>query len=100
MLSRPNPPQKPAATDTTYLPFFRSFILGKSIDLDKVAQLSTPDLNLLNIETLAALDEARHNHEHVLNKQSEEGSTEYRRMKTASYFQAAIKIALSHRKEA
>lgn len=84
-------------SDTSFIPFFRSFLLGKSIDLDKIVDLAKPELDILNVETLAALNEARHNHDQIENKQSEEASTEYRRMKVAGYFQAAIKIALDQR---
>jgi hypothetical protein len=52
---------------------------------------------MLNIETLAALQEARHNYDLIEDKQSEEASGEYRRMKMAGYFQAAIQIALQSR---
>ncbi len=84
-------------SDTSFIPFFRSFLLGKSIELNKVPELSKAELDILNVETLAALNEARHNHEQIENKQSEDGSTEFRRMKVAGYFQAAITIELAQR---
>lgn len=84
-------------TYTSFIPFFRSFLLGKNIDLDKLPELPTKELEMLNVETLAALNEARYNHDNMDNKQSEEGHTEFRRMKVAGYFQAAIKIALDQR---
>jgi hypothetical protein len=84
-------------TDTSFIPFFRSFLLGKNIDLDKLSDLPTKELEILNVETLAALNEARYNHDSVDNKQSDEAHTEFRRMKVAGYFQAAIKIALDQR---
>lgn len=84
-------------SDTSFIPFFRSFLLGKSIELNKLSQLPKPELDILNVETLAALNEARHNHEQIDNKQSEEGNTEFRRMKVAGYFQAAIQIELDQR---
>lgn len=84
-------------TDTSFIPFFRSFLLGKNVDLDKISSLPSNELEMLNVETLAALNEARHNHEQMDNKQSDEGHTEFRRMKVAGYFQAAIKIALDQR---
>lgn len=87
----------PVMTDTSFIPFFRSFLLGKNIDLDKISDLPAKELEMLNVETLAALSEARHNHECMDNKQSDEGHTEFRRMKVAGYFQAAIKIALEQR---
>jgi hypothetical protein len=84
-------------SETSFIPFFRSFLLGKSVDLNKLDELSKAELDMLNVETLAALNEARHNHDLIENKQSEDGSTEFRRMKVAGYFQAAIQIALSQR---
>jgi hypothetical protein len=84
-------------SDTSFIPFFRSFLLGKSVELNKISELSKAELDILNVETLAALNEARHNHEQIENKQSEDGSTEFRRMKVAGYFQAAIKIELAQR---
>lgn len=84
-------------TDTTFVPFFRSFILGKTIKLDEISNLTTKELEMLNVESLAALNEARHNHDAIENKTSEDASAEYRRMKVAGYFQAAVKIALEQR---
>lgn len=84
-------------TDTSFTPFFRSFLLGKSVELDKLSDLPTKELEILNVETLAALNEARHNHESMDNKQSDEGHAEFRRMKVAGYFQAGIQIALDQR---
>jgi hypothetical protein len=84
-------------SDTSFIPFFRSFLLGKSVELNKISELSKAELDILNVETLASLNEARHNHEQIENKQSEDGSTEFRRMKVAGYFQAAIKIELAQR---
>lgn len=99
MQPRPLAPFKPQTpSDGSYIPFFRSFILGKTVELDKVTALPDKELDLLEIETLAALDEARHNHEQVEDKQSEDGHSEFRRIKTAGYFQAAIKLARSARK--
>ncbi len=84
-------------SETSFIPFFRSFLLGKAVELNKISELSKAELDILNVETLAALNEARHNHEQIENKQSEDGSTEFRRMKVAGYFQAAIKIELTQR---
>ena len=82
-------------TDTSTLPFYRSYLLnGKMVYLDKLSELSNEELNLLNIETLAALNDARHAYDAVENKQSEEGGHIYRRIKVAGYFQAAIKLEL------
>lgn len=85
------------ATDTSFIPFFRSFLLGKNVDLDKISSLPTNELEILNVETLAALNEARRNRDHMDNMQSDEAHTEFRRLKVAGYFQAAIKIALDQR---
>ena len=84
-------------TDTTYQPFYRAFMLGKTVYLDGIKDMPLRDLEILNIETLAALKEAQSHHQALDNPQSEEGSTWWRRMKTAGYFQAAIEIALKSR---
>jgi len=82
-------------TDTSMMPFYRSYLLnGKTVYLDKLSELSDQEINLLNIETLAALNEARHSYDAIENKQSEEGGHVYRRIKVAGYFQAAIKLEL------
>ena len=82
-------------TETSMVPFYRSYLLGgKTVYLDKLKELSDDELNLLNIETLAALNDARHAYDAVENKQSEEGGHIYRRIKVAGYFQAAIKLEL------
>jgi hypothetical protein len=49
------------------------------------------------VDTLAALEDARHLYAALENKQSDEAGTVYRRMKTAGYFQAAIQIELGNR---
>jgi hypothetical protein len=64
--------------------------------LDKLSELSDGELNMLNIETMASLEEARRDYEAVENKQSEEGGSVYRRLKVAGYFQAAIKLELQN----
>lgn len=87
----------PVTADTSFIPFFRSFLLGKSVQLDQLSELPIKELEILNVETLAALNEARHNHDSMDNKRSDEAHTEFRRMKVAGYFQAAIKIALDQR---
>ena len=46
---------------------------------------------------MAALHEARHNLDLCEDKQSEDAGTEFRRMKIAGYFQAAIEIELGKR---
>ena len=50
---------------------------------------------MLNIDTLAALNEARHKYEQLENKQSDDAKGGYRRIKMANYFQAAIQIELN-----
>lgn len=84
-------------TDTSVTPFYRSFLLGKTIHLDGIADMPLRDLEMLNVETRAALQEAVEKHQQMEDKNSEEASTEYRRMKIARYFQAAIEIALKNR---
>jgi hypothetical protein len=84
-------------TETAMVPFYRSYLLGgKMVYLDKLSELSDSELNMLNIETMASLEEARRDYEAVENKQSEEGGSVYRRLKVAGYFQAAIKLELQN----
>jgi len=84
-------------TETTYQPFYRSFMLGRTVYLDAIRDMPMRDLELLNIETLAALKEAQMYHKSYDDSHCEEASTWYRRMKTAGYFQAAIEITLKNR---
>jgi hypothetical protein len=51
---------------------------------------------MLNIETMAALEEARRDYDAIENKQSDEGGSAYRRLKVTGYFQAAIKLELQN----
>lgn len=79
------------------VPFYRSYLLnGRTVYLDKLSELSDAELNMLNIETLASLEEARRDYGAVENKQSEEGGSVYRRLKVAGYFQAAIRLELEN----
>ena len=79
------------------VPFYRSYLLGgKTIYLDKLSELPDDELNLLNIETMAALEEARRDYDAIENKQSDEGGSAYRRLKVTGYFQAAIKLELQN----
>ena len=79
------------------VPFYRSYLLGgKTVYLDKLSELSDSELNMLNIETMASLEEARRDYDVIENKQSEEGGSVYRRLKVAGYFQAAIKLELQN----
>jgi hypothetical protein len=81
--------------EATATPFYRSYLLnGRLVYLDKIAELSDSELNLLNIETLAALNEARHEYDGLEIKNSEEAGPVFRRLKIAGYFQAAIKLEL------
>jgi hypothetical protein len=84
-------------TDTSITPYYRSFLLGRTVHLDGIAEMPLRDLELLNVETRAALQEATEKHQQMEDKNSEDASTEYRRMKIARYFQAAIEIALKNR---
>ncbi|NBQ50290.1 MAG: hypothetical protein EBV86_12925 [Marivivens sp.] len=81
-------------TQTQGLPFYRSYLLNKTISLSEVPDLSDSDLKMLNIETMEALEGARHDYNAIQNKQSDEAGPVYRRLKVAGYFQAAIKIEL------
>lgn len=84
-------------TDTTMIPFYRSFLLGQTVYLDKLKELPMRDLELLNVDTRAALEDARHLYVTFEDKQSDDAGAAYRRMKTAGYFQAAIQIELGNR---
>ena len=55
------------------IPFYRSFLLGRTVYLDKVKELPLRDLEILNVETLAALHESRHNYSQLEEKHSEIG---------------------------
>jgi hypothetical protein len=87
----------PAPLDTTFIPTVRSYLLGRTVQLDQLSDLSLKDLELLNIETLAALQEARHQHSLIEDKQSEDAGSEYKRIKINGYFQAAIQLELDQR---
>ena len=82
-------------TENSMVPFYRSYLLnGRTVYLDKLSELSDAELNMLNIETLASLEEARRDYASIENKQSDEGGAVCRRLKVAGYFQAAIKLEL------
>jgi hypothetical protein len=84
-------------TENSMVPFYRSYLLGgKMVYLDKLSELSDEELNILNIETLASLEEARRDYDNIENKQSEDSGSVYRRLKVAGYFQAAIKLELQN----
>jgi hypothetical protein len=76
----------------TNAPFFRSFLLGKTFSLEDIKDISDVDLETLNIETLTALNDARHEYSNLDDRQSKEGGQIFYRMKVASYFQSAIQI--------
>jgi hypothetical protein len=81
--------------EITSTPFYRSYLLnGRLVYLDKLSELTDNELNLLNIETLAALNEARHEYDGLESKNSEDAGPVFRRLKIAGYFQAAIKLEL------
>jgi hypothetical protein len=75
-------------------PFFKSYLLGRNFLLEDVKDLSDAELNTLNIETMAALEEARYQYARVEDKTSAEAGPVFARMKIAGYFQAAIKLEL------
>ena len=84
-------------TENNMVPFYRSFLLGRTVYLDRIKEMPLRDLEMLNVETLAALNEARHNYAHIEDRDSEEASGEFRRLKIAGYFQAALQLELSNR---
>jgi hypothetical protein len=67
-------------------------LLGKTFSLEDIKDVSDVDLETLNIETLAALNDARHDYASLEDRQSKEGGQIFYRMKVASYFQSAIQI--------
>ena len=73
-------------------PFFKSFLLGKTLSLEDIHELSDVELETLNIETLSALNDARHDYGQLEDRKSQEAGTIFHRMKVASYFQAAISV--------
>ena len=75
-------------------PFFKSYLLGRNFLLEDVKDLSDSELNTLNIETMAALEEARYQYARVEDKTTAEAGPVFARMKIAGYFQAAIKLEL------
>ena len=75
-------------------PFFKSYLLERNFVLDDIKDLSDAELNTLNIETMAALEEARYQYARVDDKTTAEAGPVFARMKIAGYFQAAIKLEL------
>ena len=75
-------------------PFFKSYLLGRNFLLEDIKTLSNPELDTLNIETMAALEEARYQYARVEDKTTADGGTVFARMKIAGYFQAAIRLEL------
>ena len=82
-------------TENALVPFYRSFLLNRVVYLNEVEKLSDDELNMLNIDTRSALNESRHRYEQLEDKQTDDAKGEYRRMKMAGYFQAAIQIELT-----
>ncbi len=76
------------------LPFYRSYLLNKTVSLSEEPDLSHGDLKMLNLEPREPFEGARHDYNAIQNKQSDEAGPVYRRLKVAGYFQAAIKIEL------
>jgi hypothetical protein len=75
--------------------FFKSYLLGRNVQLDDIKALSDADLRTLNVETLASLDESRFEYSQIDNKHLADAGPTFARMKIAGYFQAAIKIELA-----
>jgi hypothetical protein len=76
-------------------PFFKSYLLGRNFLLEDIKELSDAELNTLNIETMAALEEARYQYARVEDKTTVDAGPVFARMKIAGYFQAAIKLELA-----
>jgi hypothetical protein len=76
-------------------PFFKSYLLGRNFLLDEIKDLSDAELNTLNSETMAALEEARYQYARVEDKTTVDAGPVFARMKIAGYFQAAIKLELA-----
>ena len=75
--------------------FFKSYLLGRNVQLEDLKDMSDQDLRTLNVETLASLDESRFEYSQIDNKHSSDAGPTFARMKIAGYFQAAIKIEMS-----
>ena len=75
--------------------FFKSYLLGRNVQLEDLKDMSDQDLRTLNVETLASLDESRFEYSQIDNKHSSDAGPTFARMKIAGYFQAAIKIELA-----
>ena len=76
-------------------PFFKSYLLSRNFLLEDIKELSDAELNTLNIETMAALEEARYQYARVEDKTTVDAGPVFARMKIAGYFQAAIKLELA-----
>jgi len=83
-------------TDLNGAPFYRSYLLNRTIYLHELKSLSNEELHMLNVDTLAALNEARFRYDQIEDKQSEAAGGEFRRIKVAGYFQAAIGLELQN----
>jgi len=83
-------------TELNDAPFYRSYLLNRTIYLHELKKLSNDELHMLNVDTLAALNEARYRYDQIEDKQSEAAGGEYRRIKVAGYFQAAIRLELDN----
>ena len=75
--------------------FFKSYLLGRNVQLEDLKDMSDQDLRTLYVETLASLDESRFEYSQIDNKHSSDAGPTFARMKIAGYFQAAIKIEMS-----
>ena len=75
-------------------PFFKSYLLSRNFLLEDIKTLNNAELDILNIETMAALEEARYQYARVEDKTTADGGNVFARMKIAGYFQAAIKLEL------
>lgn len=81
-------------SSTPNIPFFRSFILGRTVYMTEVKSLTDGELEMLNVETRAALEESRHKYDKLEDKASSDARAEYLRGKLAGCFQVAIQQEL------
>jgi hypothetical protein len=79
---------------TPNIPFFRSFILGRTVYMTEVKDLSDEELDMLNVETQAALVESRRKYDNLDDKSGPEARAEYMRGKLVGCLQIAIQQEL------
>ena len=60
-------------------PFFKSYLLGRNFLLEDIKTLNNAELDTLNIETMAALEEARYQYARVDDKTTAEAGPVFAR---------------------